>query len=271
MFPSAACEHLPFAAPSKTFFDLTVLYMLDLDVTAFGGGTCVVSSAMMSELGITAAELDSAVRRNISDCDFKLQKPKPKTIQQNPILANSYIVSCEKHRNAVLLFPEYFQKLANYLQDDLYVLQLSIYHVLVVPAATFTACSVDEIAPILYSALRKFAPKATVLGTSILYSECKNRLCGMTTAPSTLMITGIACDGNTGFTHPVAAAPQSIFTIQISTKKQKPIRETKSMISFSILLYALVNSQNKTTTRISMLPTLIGMWNSICSAMAPPK
>ena len=43
------------------------------------------------------------------------------------------------------------------------------------------------------------------------------------------------------------------------------------MISFSILLYALVNSQNKTTTRISMLPTLIGMWNSICSAMAPPK
>ena len=167
MFPSAACEHLPFAAPSKTFFDLTVLYMLDLDVTAFGGGTCVVSSAMMSELGITAAELDSAVRRNISDCDFKLQKPKPKTIQQNPILANSYIVSCEKHRNAVLLFPEYLQKLANYLQDDLYVLQLSIYHVLVVPAATFTACSVDEIAPILYSALRKFAPKATVLGTSI--------------------------------------------------------------------------------------------------------
>lgn len=167
MFPSAACEHLPFAAPSKTFFDLTVLYMLDLDVTAFGGGMCVVSSAMMSELEITAAELDSAVRRNISDCDFKLQKPKPKTIQQNPILANSYIVSCEKHRNAVLLFSEYFQKLANYLQDDLYVLQLSIYHVLVVPAATFTACSVDEIAPILYSALRKFAPKATVLGTSI--------------------------------------------------------------------------------------------------------
>ena len=33
MFPSAACEHLPFAAPSKTFFDLTVLYMLDLDVS----------------------------------------------------------------------------------------------------------------------------------------------------------------------------------------------------------------------------------------------
>ena len=94
-------NNLPFAAPSKTFFDLTVLYMLDLDVTAFGGGTCVVSSAMMSELGITAAELDSAVRRNISDCDFKLQKPKPKTIQQNPILANSYIVSCE---NTEMLF-----------------------------------------------------------------------------------------------------------------------------------------------------------------------
>ena len=94
----------------------------------------------------------------------------------------------------------------------------------------------------------------------------------MTTARARFIwITGIACDGNTGFTHPVAAAPQSIFTIQISTKKQKPIRETKSMISFSILLYALVNSQNKTTTRISMLPTLIGMWNSICSAMAPPK
>lgn len=125
------------------------------------------SEADKTDFSSCLSKLDSAVRRNISDCDFKLQKPKPKTIQQNPILANSYIVSCEKHRNAVLLFPEYFQKLANYLQDDLYVLQLSIYHVLVVPAATFTACSVDEIAPILYSALRKFAPKATVLGTSI--------------------------------------------------------------------------------------------------------
>ena len=70
MFPSAACEHLPFAAPSKTFFDLTVLYMLDLDVTAFGGGTCVVSSAMMSELEITAAEL-------IVILNFKNRSQKP--------------------------------------------------------------------------------------------------------------------------------------------------------------------------------------------------
>lgn len=97
--------------------------------------------------------------------NFKNRSQKP--FNKIRFWQNSYIVSCEKHRNAVLLFPEYFQKLANYLQDDLYVLQLSIYHVLVVPAATFTACSVDEIAPILYSALRKFAPKATVLGTSI--------------------------------------------------------------------------------------------------------
>ena len=78
-------------------------------------------------------------------------------------------------------------------------------------------------------------------------------------------------DGNDGFTHPTTAAPQSIFAIPTSNKKENPISDTNNMISFSILLYAFVNAQNNTKTRIRILPSLIGIWNNICSAIAPPS
>ena len=43
-----------------------------------------------------------------------------------------------------------------------------------------------------------------------MISECRNRLCGITTAPSTLMIITIDPSGMVGVTHAQAAAGQSI-------------------------------------------------------------
>lgn len=61
-------------------------------------------------------------------------------------------------------------------------------------------------------------------------------MCGMTTAPRTLKMTGIECSGNDGFTQPTAACAQSISAIQTSKRNEKPISETNTMISFSIRL-----------------------------------
>lgn len=57
-------------------------------------------------------------------------------------------------------------------------------------------------------------------------------MCGMTTAPRTLKMTGIECSGNDGFTQPTAACAQSISAIQTSKRNEKPISETNTMISF---------------------------------------
>ena len=69
-----------------------------------------------------------------------------------------------------------------------------------------------------------------------MISECKNRLCGITTAPKTLITTGSEPFGTSGFAHPINACFHSISEIQISNKNENPIRDTNKMINFSILL-----------------------------------
>ena len=64
-------------------------------------------------------------------------------------------------------------------------------------------------------------------------SECRKMLCGMTTAPRTPMITGIAPIGKAGVTQPAKVWVQETSAIQISKTKARPIRETKPMIHFS--------------------------------------
>ena len=64
-------------------------------------------------------------------------------------------------------------------------------------------------------------------------SECRNRLCGMTTAPSTdTMIAGDP-SGAAGVTQPAAAAGQSTLTIKISARNASPMSETNPMMTRS--------------------------------------
>ena len=83
-------------------------------------------------------------------------------------------------------------------------------------------------------------------------------MCGITTAPSTLMMMGIDPAGNAGVTHPAAACGQPMLTMAISNKNESPISDTKPMIIFSIFLYELVNCKNSATTSTSSAPSLMG-------------
>ena len=59
----------------------------------------------------------------------------------------------------------------------------------------------------------------------------------MTTAPRTLMMTGMEPEGKDGVTHPTAADVQLILATQISNRKDNPIRETNAIIIFSIFTF----------------------------------
>ena len=56
----------------------------------------------------------------------------------------------------------------------------------------------------------------------------------MTTAPSTLMMMGTEPGGKLGTTHPEAAWPQSMWTMDSSNTKEMPMSETNPMMYFSI-------------------------------------
>lgn len=165
MIPSEEYERLPLATPSKKFFDLTALYAIDIGDTE--PEMYAISDALKDEFGITEAELDEAAQQNNSDIFYRVLKLKPKFIHNDPLLANVHLISCEKYGNAILLFSQAFQNLANHFQDDLYVLQISSYDVWFVPASAFQTCHVDAIAPAFQSALQKLAPNKAILGTSI--------------------------------------------------------------------------------------------------------
>src|SRR5665647_410227 len=71
-------------------------------------------------------------------------------------------------------------------------------------------------------------------------SECRNKLCGITTAPNTLIIISIEPLGKVGVTQPKTALFQSICTNESSYKNDNPITDTNAIIHFSIILYELV-------------------------------
>ena len=102
-------------------------------------------------------------------------------------------------------------------------------------------------------------------------SECRNRLCGMTTAPSTLITMAAEPAGKLGLTHETAACGQSTFTSASSARKARPMSETNAIIQRSMRLYELVASMATEKAPTMTLPTRTGCPKSIWSAMAPPR
>ena len=102
-------------------------------------------------------------------------------------------------------------------------------------------------------------------------SEWRNRLCGITTAPNTLIIINMEFSGKVGFTQPVRAAPHSTSTNISSYRNDSPMMETNRIIQRSILLYVFVSNIPMQAAVTITAPTLIGIPNSIRSAIAPPK
>jgi len=82
-----------------------------------------------------------------------------------------------------------------------------------------------------------------------MISECRKRLCGITTAPNTLMTINIEFSGKLGVTQPTRAEFQLISTNDNSYKNDNPMIETKPIIHFSITRYEFVKSMMSTKYR----------------------
>lgn len=104
-----------------------------------------------------------------------------------------------------------------------------------------------------------------------MISECKNKLCGITIAPRTLMIIGIEPNGKEGTKQFLRASYHWNFTIINSIMKESPISATKPIIHFSNFLYLLEISIQMTNIDVKNEPIIRGIPNSIFSPMAAPR
>ena len=102
-------------------------------------------------------------------------------------------------------------------------------------------------------------------------SEWRNRLCGITTAPSTLITMASEPVGRLGVTHATADCAQSTLTRASSSRKDMPMSETNAMIQRSTRLYELLISSASDATATTTLPTGMGRPTSILRATAPPS
>ena len=104
-----------------------------------------------------------------------------------------------------------------------------------------------------------------------MISECRKRLWGITTAPSTLVTTTRDPEGRSNVTQDWAATGQSTLTMRISMRNDTPMSETNPMIHRSILRYEFESSMKTESALTATAPMRTGIEKSIWSAMAAPS
>lgn len=123
--------------PHKEYLDLSAVYRMALDED---GASIEVTWEICKRYGISLEELDTAARRNTAERGFR-------TVSMADIFAGAvapglgtgpdmYMVTSRSGSGgaAVMLYPEYFEELAQEIGNDLYILPSSIHEVIAVPA-----------------------------------------------------------------------------------------------------------------------------------------
>ena len=131
-------------APHKEMLDLSVVYRMTVDDDGREWSSLLITNEICKMYGIGLDELDAAARLNTEQSDFlgmpvgdalialicgeQMDSVKSGTSQDMFILTNNK----NTYGATVLLYPEYFDKLARDIGSDLYVLPSSIHETLAV-------------------------------------------------------------------------------------------------------------------------------------------
>lgn len=132
--------------PHKTVLDLIAVYEL---ISKNGKFSCKITYEMMEKYGITIQELDEAAKKNkeeyiinnIFDAMISMFPDEDNKIKELEEAKEQccdfpqYVITCKsKIKGAsVMLYPEYFETLANKLHSDLYIIPSSIHEIIVMP------------------------------------------------------------------------------------------------------------------------------------------
>lgn len=130
--------------PYKEILDLAAVYRLCFRETVLRGSSILLNRKICEKYGISREELDSAAREN-TDGHFCVQTLSslmeglggmPEKECQDGAEVPMWVITNQAKENgaAILLYKEYFDRLARGIGGDLYILPSSIHDVVAVPA-----------------------------------------------------------------------------------------------------------------------------------------
>lgn len=129
--------------PHREFLDLAAIYRVTVREHESGTVSFAVSNENCEKYGITKMELHTASMRNMGRDGFRVRTiesviaemtgiPEEETGRRSSMWVLSNTCAC--NGATVMLFSEYFDRLARDIKSDLYILPSSIHEVLAVPA-----------------------------------------------------------------------------------------------------------------------------------------
>lgn len=131
------------SCPHKTFLDLLVVYKMSFEKNGEFGSS-IIKNELLNAYNISLEELDAAAQRNTKE------KSGFQVLSANQVQALFAGLEVEADENEpmymmgnqsgmyganIILYKEYFEKLAEKLNDDLYVFPSSVHELVVVPAS----------------------------------------------------------------------------------------------------------------------------------------
>lgn len=132
--------------PHKEMLDLSVVYRMTLDEDSSERSIIVMTNEICREYGIGLDELDDAARHNTEQSGFSVMNlgaamaaligAEQDSSVRGGGSQDMFVLTNEESYcgAAVMLYPQYFDKLATDIDSDLYVLPSSLHEVLAVPA-----------------------------------------------------------------------------------------------------------------------------------------
>lgn len=141
--------------PHKNIMDMSVIYRLIVKEDGEGNASILMNYGLCDSFRISPEELDIAAMTNTGKRSFEIidmesllselsGMPKDVSSQEN---LNMYVLTSSTKLNGsvVMLYPEYFKKLADKLNSDLYILPSSIHEVIAVPVSAGEPSALSEI------------------------------------------------------------------------------------------------------------------------------
>lgn len=132
--------------PNKKILDLAVIYMVVISGDTEGIASYVVQNGMMRITGITLKELDEAAARNTKKVGFIIKTMQEvmaemtgmpdETAEAMPEGTQMFVLTNERKINGanILLFKDELAKVADKVNDNLFILPSSIHELLAIPA-----------------------------------------------------------------------------------------------------------------------------------------
>ncbi len=152
-------QELAEIVPYRLYLDMMIIYRLMTEDGQGGFNSAIITNDIMEELQMTEDELYTMAAENT---------PKLMPLSIRKIEDAFYCMSNQYNRlgAASILYEDGLRKMADFLEDDLYILPASIHEVFLMPASE---CNLRILGQAVRTANREIVQKSEVLTDSVYY------------------------------------------------------------------------------------------------------